>query len=149
MEYSFYKATSLYKELLILDDDYAGRNAIKEIEKTSLFDVAKTIKISCNYNGEAELEDILKEEFTHDILLEYGFNNKIKVNRFEGKKWSERMENIFKMRGLTWNNQIENEIKIKIVNKIIKQKEIDFITEQGNHIIEQIIDVIENMLEKQ
>ncbi|MDX9691122.1 MAG: AAA family ATPase [Acholeplasmataceae bacterium] len=135
----------LCKYAVVIDDDESGRRALQDAKNKGFID-KNTILFQCNPNGESEFEDILTKEFYSDILLEYGYDISLTKNYNKSKNWSARLSRGFSARGLYWDDNIECEIKAKIVDKIETSSDLSFINPHYVPILDTIQIVIEKML---
>jgi predicted ATP-dependent endonuclease of OLD family len=131
---------------VILDNDLAGNTAISECIERSLLDNKHLIVLSCKV-GESEFEDMLEDSFIYDILIDYNYNNSIKAHKYKKLNWSSRTKHLFLSRGLLWNDTIENEIKSKINEKILKTTQIDYLNGRGKEIFESLVNLVEDMID--
>lgn len=133
--------------IVILDDDFAGREMAKQIISKKLTLSSNVIILNDGQIGESEFEDLLKEDFYDEFL-----NNldRIKAYKktFSNVNWSKRIENSYSKMGSVCGNQTLSQIKSKITEKIILNDNIDMFHQQGREIIKHIEFKILEMITK-
>ncbi len=103
-----------------LDNDDAGRNSYQTARTAGLVDTADVTFASVLGMKDSELEDLYDLGFYKDLIwnqykVQLEHNAKFNTNQ---KKWSDRVAEIFKMSGRSWDEKIEAEVKAKIADLV-------------------------------
>jgi hypothetical protein len=102
-----------------LDDDKAGREAFKIAEREGLIIEADATFSTRLGVTEAEIEDLYDVALYQALMIaDYGVS--LEVPRFKSrKKWSERMDEVFRTQGKSWDDEVKRELKAKIARLVV------------------------------
>jgi putative ATP-dependent endonuclease of OLD family len=130
---------------VFLDGDEAGKFAFQKAEKDSLVSVGNFTMINCHGMKHSEFEDCLNLNLYKDeIFNEFGVN--LEVSKFKGnKKWSERVEDVFKDQGKPWSNQILSQVKNVVCQSVTKNPKIALNQHRRNS-IDALVVALERMI---
>lgn len=140
----------MFKYLVLLDYDKAGKDAVKKAEEAGLIKPSEYRFTVCNGKNEAEFEDCLNPNI-YKSVLENTYNIKYQnIRKFlKRNKWSDGMKNAFFSSGLSWTDKIEKDLKCDIAESIpsdIKKIEDVWLTQKATF-LSDFIDLIEEMLD--
>jgi putative ATP-dependent endonuclease of OLD family len=106
-----------------LDDDRAGHSSFERAKLQGLLTEADANFSICPGMREAELEDFYDPNIYED-LIRNTYRVTIQSPKFKtNKKWSERMQEVFRQQGKRWTDQVEKELKDKISEVIAAKPE--------------------------
>jgi AAA15 family ATPase/GTPase len=144
-----YKLSILENSLCLshtfLDDDDAGRKAFEKAEEAGILKLKDNTFISIQGRHDTEFEDCLNVDLYKDAIKdEFGvtltgpkFNSK--------KKWSDRVEDVFKDRGKLWNSRTESQVKLIVAN-LVKDNPQYALNEHKRNSIDALIENLEELL---
>jgi hypothetical protein len=96
----------------LLDDDKPGREAWEKARKGNLLDTSEIFFTTVGGLAEAELEDLLDDEFVKDhLLVRYGVDISAVRKNDKSLKFSERLGKAFKNHGKPFDDDIKAEVK--------------------------------------
>jgi hypothetical protein len=99
----------------ILDDDNAGRRAYAQARDAGLLVDGDINVTTCQGMAEAEFEDMLDESIINAVLASrYRIVNPVFQRGVKAKKWSNRMDWLFKANGKPWNERTCMELKAAV-----------------------------------
>ena len=102
-----------------LDDDKAGHYSFKNAKMQGLLEERDINFSMVPGKVEAEFEDYIDINLYKDMIRNR-FGVEISTAKFRtNKKWSERMQYVFKSEGRLWNNEVEKTIK-KNISELVK-----------------------------
>jgi predicted ATP-dependent endonuclease of OLD family len=129
----------------MMDNDQAGRDAIRKAELEGLVLPADITLVTCIGMKDSEFEDAInKEVYATEILNTYGVD--VFSNEFSGKKkWSERMKNLMMKNGKPWDDSKKQEIK-NAVAKSVENSSGPILQEQKGTAIVSLISALEKKL---
>lgn len=132
---------------VFLDNDEAGRKAVKRCQDKKLLDVKDyMLTIYDDMAKEAEIEDMLSENlYERTILEKYGVN--INIGEFKAKnmKWSNRIEIAFKKSGKIMEENTLKEIKLSI-STLVKGNVPNALRPNGDIFFQKLVSVLEARL---
>jgi putative ATP-dependent endonuclease of the OLD family len=110
--------TALCSYYCFLDDDPAGHKGFDDAAADALIDMSEVTFTTCQGKLEAEFEDLLDPMLYEQFVLnKYGIS--LKHPKFSSaKKWSVRMNEVFKGHGKPWNDKIKQELKAQIAQLV-------------------------------
>lgn len=95
-----------------LDDDLSGRSAVKKAIDDKILKLRDINLCTVPHLEEAELEDLYdKSVYAEDFNAEFGVDIKGKILGKKKIKWSKSTEQLFKMAGKPWDNEIKASVK--------------------------------------
>ena len=95
-----------------LDDDDAGRDAVRKALNEHLIRVADYNHIIVQEQEDAELEDILDvKKYKNSMIEEFSVDPTINPPGAKLKKWSSAMAKKFQVHGKKWDDKIEMKVK--------------------------------------
>jgi len=109
---------SMCKIMVAMDDDDAGKAAVKKAVDRHLIGLENIKFIGGPGGSESELEDIIKPSFYKDLFLN-NFHMSIENRAFSSNcKWSKRLKSLALAEGVHLTDDYETQIKIAIANLI-------------------------------
>lgn len=132
---------------VFLDNDEAGRNAVKRCQGQKLLDVKDyMLTIYDDMSKESEIEDMLSEGLYGKTILEkYGVNINIGEFKAKNKKWSDRIEIAFKKSGKIMEENTLKEIKLSI-STLVKGNVPNALRPNGDILFQKLIGALEARL---
>ena len=95
-----------------IDDDAAGRSAVKRALTDKVLDVADVNLCSVPESREAELEDLYDKNLYRQAFLDrFGVDPKVRPKGRQNQKWSNVMERLFRDSGKPWNEAMKQHVK--------------------------------------
>ena len=105
----------------------------------------KLPEVKFNKNGYEIRTDILA--MAKDMIQsEYGINLNVSEFKSNGKKWSDRLRDVFETNGKIWNSKIESDIKYKVA-KIAVTLKTDSLSLHKTNSIDALIRTLESILQ--
>ena len=134
---------------VLLDNDKAGKGAFEAAEKGRLIDMKNVTYINCNGLPESEFEDCLNLSLYKDkVEEEYGIIlDGAAYKKNANKKWSNKMRECFLSQGKSWNDKIEQKLKLLVSDLVAMNPELAINTNHRSSIdalvraLEQLIKV--------
>jgi len=107
------EALSLYH--CFLDDDDCGRSAFETARVDGLIPYADCNLATCPGMTDSELEDMLDVDLYRGAI-EKSYRVSLQSSKFRSnnKKWSDRLRDVFRQQGKTWNGRVEKDLKAKV-----------------------------------
>lgn len=98
----------------LVDDDDCGQKAVNKALQEGVLIIADVTKTTCLGRIEAEFEDLL-DEAVYSGLLQARYGVSTLSPRFKGaKKWSDRVQAVFKDAGKPWDETIKARLKFEV-----------------------------------
>lgn len=137
----------LCKYFVFLDNDDAGKQAAAKAIERKLLTEASVKYTICNGSPEAELEDCYNVEF-YRKAIEDAFSVNLSGSKLRGnKKWSDRIKQAFNSQGQTWNDQIEEKVKMLVAEAVLETKVAKVLNPHKRGSIDALAESLEKMLE--
>ena len=141
--------SSICKYHVLVDDDGAGRDAVKAAKERSLATTKNTILTTCKGLNEAELEDCLNPNIYIDEVFDtHGVDLNCKEFKNNKKKWSQRMKDSFQDQGRSWDKETEKSVKF-IVSKKVEENPGGSVLKEKSGIFFALASAVENSLSEQ
>ncbi len=103
-----------------LDNDSAGRDAIKAAQQDGLLSASEVTLASRVGMKESELEDLIDPTiYLAKVLTTYGVDLTVPAFGQMKPKWSERVQSVFLTQGKIWDEATCSSIKANIVNQVV------------------------------
>jgi len=117
-----YKAGLLRQSLCTcycyLDDDEAAHRAFEQARIDGVLTDADVTFCVCPGMSQAEVEDLISMAlYSRAIKERFGVDVTESAAR-SAKKWSERMQNVFRSKGKAWNSRVERDLKAIIAHAV-------------------------------
>lgn len=107
--------SSLSGNVVFLDNDDTGRDAIEKARSESLLLPTDSFLASVHGRRNSELEDLLDQSLYAEMIKDtYGVNIHDRIFRRTSKKWSDRLAELFQAHGRPWSKSIEVGVKEKV-----------------------------------
>ncbi len=101
----------------LLDDDQAGHLAFDRAKAEGIFSDAEAHFCICRDQRESEFEDLLNASVYEPVLKNhYGLVINPRIGK--GKKWSDRIKELFISQGKPWSDKTESELKLKVAEVV-------------------------------
>lgn len=105
----------------LIDNDLAGREAVKRALDTGLLTIADLTYTNCPGMAQSEFEDFYDSSWLAPALEQrYGVPATNKLFSATTKKWSERMKEIFQASGKPWDDAILATIKWQVAQEVVQ-----------------------------
>jgi predicted ATP-dependent endonuclease of OLD family len=131
---------------VMLDNDYAGRNAQEKATNQKELEIVNLTFINCPGMADSEFEDCINLEIYKDhIESMYGIIFSVPQFKTNNKKWSDRMKDLFNSQGKPWNEKIEAQLKEQVAI-CIEKNPINSINEHKKGSIDSLIRSLEGMI---
>lgn len=143
---------TLCKYVVLVDNDKAGVEAKQKAINKNLLKESQIRLVSAASLKESEFEDCLKTSvYEKAIRDEFGIRDlNCKEFKNNNKKWSDRMRDVFQVKGVGWNESIESKLKLVVAHSV--PEKISDINEvlipQKSVFLDNFISIIEDMIEK-
>jgi predicted ATP-dependent endonuclease of OLD family len=146
-----YKLTQLRDAICnyhcFLDDDDCGRKSYQKAEQDNLLTQADINFTVCDGMSEAEIEDLYDSSKYAD-MIKNGYGVLLDTPKFHSsKKWSVRMEEVFRQQGKLWNDSVKKQIKEKIA-EIASLDPTAILNTHKRSSFDSLVLALENKLEK-
>lgn len=104
-----------------LDDDEAGRAAVKAATEANLIDATQYTLATCPGQARAEIED-LYDPAVYDAVVKQAWDVDLSLyrKRLRGK-WSDFVAQAFKAAGKLWDEVTEQKVKLLVAGEVAKQ----------------------------
>jgi predicted ATP-dependent endonuclease of OLD family len=104
-----------------LDDDPCGRNAFIDAKKKGHIDYSDVKFSKCLRRTNSEIEDMIDSRL-YLTEIENKYNVKIDSMIFDDRNvvWSDRLKTIFERKGNHWDDRVEFELKLIVIDKVEK-----------------------------
>ena len=130
-----------------LDNDSCAQKAFEKAKNENLLTPADVTFAICAGTIESEMEDLYNPDIYSGMLLN-GYGISIDSPKFKGKKkWTLRMQEVFRHQGKQWNDGVEHEIKLKIAHIVADEPKSALNTYQRPS-FEALVKALENKLAK-
>ena len=105
-----------------LDDDSAGRDGFTKAQEAGLLSVADVTFSNCVGMSDSEIEDLFAVA-PYEGMIQSVYGVVLNVPHFKtSEKWSNRLRETFRAQGKPWSDQIEAEVKYKVVDIVSRAK---------------------------
>ena len=132
---------------VFLDNDEAGRNAVKRCQSINLLDVKDYMLTTYDDMAkESEIEDMLSENlYERTIFEKYGVKINIGEFKAKNKKWSDRIGIAFNKSGKIMEKNTLEEIKLS-VSTLVKGNVPNALRPNGEILFQKLVGVLETRL---
>ena len=132
---------------VFLDNDEAGRNAVKRCQSKNLLDVKDYMLTTYDDMAkESEIEDMLSENLYERIIFEkYGVKINIGEFKAKNKKWSDRIGIAFNKSGKILEKNTLEEIKLS-VSTLVKGNVPNALRPNGEILFQKLVGALETRL---
>lgn len=141
-------AKSMVSDFFVfLDNDEAGRNAVKRCQSKKLLDIKDyMLAIYDDMTNESEIEDMLNVNlYERTIYEKYGVNINIGEFKAKNKKWSDRIRIAFEKSGKMIGENTLEEIKLSI-STLVKGDAPNTLRPNGDILFQKLVGVLETRL---
>lgn len=133
------------KTFVFLDHDEEGKKAAERAVKAGLIKDANIKYATCNGQTESEFEDCLDSKIYKDSI-KAAFNVELKGKDFRNKnKWSKRVHDTFLSSGQTWNERIEEEVKLMVAQCVVNKPKAALNSNKRSS-VDALINTLENFI---
>ena len=132
--------------VVFLDSDEAANNAIDKALKQNLINNKDYLLCTCDQMKCSEFEDAIDINIYRQAVIDkYDVDLDTGKMKNKSKVWSDKVKEIFKDAGKSWNEKVENEIKY-LVASCVRENARNAIDDSKCKVINKLVSIIESKL---